>query len=114
MISKRLINWFDSHARDLPWRRDRTPYKIWISEVMLQQTQVRQVIPYYNKFMTEFPDITSLAAASSQDVLKIWEGLGYYARARNLHRAAKIIVDDYKGQIPRDKFVLIKLPGFGP
>jgi A/G-specific adenine glycosylase len=81
---------------------------------MLQQTQVQQVIPYYNKFITMFPDISSLAVARSQRVLKIWEGLGYYARARNLHRSAKIIVDEYNGQIPCDRSVLIKLPGFGP
>jgi A/G-specific adenine glycosylase len=114
MISKKLIGWFEGNARDLPWRRDRTPYKIWISEVMLQQTQVQQVIPYYNKFMTMFPDISSLAAASSQKVLKIWAGMGYYARVRNLHRSAKIIVDEYNGQIPRDRSALNKLPGFGP
>jgi A/G-specific adenine glycosylase len=113
-ISKNLLEWFEGNARDLPWRKDRSPYYIWISEVMLQQTQVKQVVPYYTKFIEHFPDIFALAAAPSQQVLKIWQGMGYYTRARNLHNAAKIIVDTYDGRMPEDRTALIKLPGFGP
>jgi A/G-specific adenine glycosylase len=113
-IRKKILNWFRQNARVLPWRIERTPYKIWISEVMLQQTQVNQVIPYYQKFISFFPDINSLAAASQQEVLKVWEGMGYYARARNLHRAAEIIITKYNGIIPREKSELLNIPGFGP
>ncbi|HOC89621.1 MAG TPA: A/G-specific adenine glycosylase, partial [bacterium] len=83
-----LLAWFDASARVLPWREDRDPYRIWISEIMLQQTQVRQVLPYYERFLARFPDVAALAAAPLDAVLKAWEGMGYYARARNLHRAA--------------------------
>ncbi len=113
MQTQNLISWFDAHARELPWRKNRSPYRIWISEVMLQQTQVKQAIPYYHKFLTRFPDIKTLALADQQEVLRIWQGMGYYARARNLHRAAKIIMVDFAGEIPDKKDQLLKLPGFG-
>ncbi len=99
--------------RDLPWRRTRTPYSVWISEVMLQQTQVATVIPYFERWMVDFPDAASLAAASLDRVLKAWEGLGYYARARNLHQAAKLIVQRHGGQVPNERAGLLALPGIG-
>jgi A/G-specific adenine glycosylase len=113
-IANLLTTWFNLNARDLPWRRNRTAYSTWVSEVMLQQTQVIQVIPYFQKFMHKFPEITFLANASLQEVLKIWEGMGYYARARNMHRAAQLILQNHQGQIPQDMNELRKLPGFGP
>lgn len=113
-FSTRLIDWYRRHRRDLPWRKTRDPYRIWVSEVMLQQTTVPAVIPYYRKWMELFPDVQSLGRASLQSVLKAWEGLGYYQRAKNLHRAAKIIVKDHGGTIPGDYESLRKLPGFGP
>lgn len=109
-----LLKWFEKSQRDLPFRRTRNPYYIWISEIMAQQTQIDTLIPYYNRFIAKFPTIFSLAQASVDEVIKTWEGLGYYSRARNLHRAARIIVSDYEGNIP-DRFAeLIKLPGIGP
>ena len=96
-----VLTWFDQHGRkDLPWQHPITPYRVWISEIMLQQTQVTTVIPYYEKFMGRFPDLESLADAPIDDVLKHWSGLGYYARARNLHKAAQQIRDQYQGQFP--------------
>jgi A/G-specific adenine glycosylase len=89
---KQLIDWYNQNKRTLPWRKDRNPYRIWISEVMLQQTTVAAVIPYYEKFMNRFPTVQKLAAASEAEVLEMWAGLGYYSRARNLHKAAKTIV----------------------
>ncbi len=109
----RLINWFKKNQRKLPWRETNDPYKIWVSEVMLQQTQVVKVIDYYNRFMVRFPDIFTLAKADLNSVLKIWEGMGYYARARNLHRAAKIIVEEKEGSIPKNYEDFLKLPGVG-
>ena len=88
-----LMTWYDGHRRDMPWRETRDPYAVWISEIMLQQTRVDQVLPYYERFMARFPTVVDLGAASLEEVLKAWEGLGYYARARNLHRAARKIVD---------------------
>ncbi len=108
-----LIKWFRAHARDLPWRRDRSPYRVWLSEMMLQQTQVDTVIPYFNRFLDRFPTLNDLAAAPIGDVLKLWEGLGYYARARNLHKAAQVIVNDLNGEWPRTVEGLIALPGIG-
>lgn len=107
----RLIEWFEIHRRDLPWRRRRDPYAVWLSEVMLQQTQVVTVIPYFNRFMEQFPTIRDLAAAPLDQVLSLWSGLGYYARARNLHRAARVM--DESG-IPTCAIELKKLPGLGP
>ena len=113
-ISQRLLPWFDQFGRKyLPWQQDKTPYKVWISEIMLQQTQVNTVIPYYEKFMRRFPDIASLAAASEDEVLKHWSGLGYYARARNLHKCAKQIQAQYGGVFPDEFEAVIDLPGIG-
>jgi A/G-specific adenine glycosylase len=112
-----LVDWHNAHQRDLPWRRAlagaRDPYAVWISEVMLQQTRVEAVIGYYNRWMERFPTVEALAAADLQEVLKAWEGLGYYARARNLHRAAQHIVADYGGAFPAERAALLALPGIG-
>jgi A/G-specific adenine glycosylase len=110
---KKLISWFQKHQRALPWRIRRTPYSTWISEIMLQQTQVQQVVPYYHRFLDRFPNIRSLAKAPILRVLKIWEGMGYYSRAHNLHQTAQIIVDRFAGKIPADFQDLNQLPGIG-
>jgi A/G-specific adenine glycosylase len=110
---RRLLAWFDRQARPLPWRRDRDPYRIWVSEVMLQQTTVAAVGPRFEQFLERFPDVRSLAAAEEQDVLKVWEGLGYYGRARNLHRAARKLVEEHGGVLPDDPKVWAELPGVG-
>jgi len=110
---KKLLVWFETELRDLPWRDTKDPYKIWISEIMLQQTQVKKVIPYYLKFIESFPDINSLAQAELSQVLKIWEGLGYYARARNLHKAARQLKNNFNGVFPADFDSIKKLPGIG-
>src|SRR5688500_10811369 len=112
-VRRRLLAWFDRHARDLPWRRRRDPYAVWVSEVMLQQTQVATVIGYFQRFMNEFPDVAALAAADEQQVLRAWEGLGYYRRARALHRAARQLCADHAGRIPDDPDILSGLPGLG-
>jgi A/G-specific adenine glycosylase len=112
-LRRRLLSWFDRHARDLPWRRTRDPYAIWVSEVMLQQTQVATVVPYYERFLEAFPSVAALAAADEQDVLRVWEGLGYYRRARNLHRAACQMHAEHDGRLPQEPVVLRGLPGFG-
>jgi A/G-specific adenine glycosylase len=109
-----LLNWFQIAARDLPWRHTRDPYAIWISEVMLQQTQVATVIPYWQRWMQAFPDIQELASASETKVLKHWEGLGYYSRARNLQMAARQIVVDHNGTFPRNRSQMMQLKGIGP
>jgi A/G-specific adenine glycosylase len=108
-----LRAWFRQHKRNLPWRRTRNPYRIWISEIMLQQTQVQTVIPYYNRWLRQFPDIPSLAAAPYPRVLKAWEGLGYYSRAKNLHAAAKLVATRHDGKFPRDFAAVLALPGIG-
>jgi len=109
-----LLAWFDRHGRhDLPWQQPRDPYRVWVSEIMLQQTQVSTVIPYFERFMARFPTITSLANASQDEVLHLWTGLGYYARARNLHRAAQHIRDEHQGRFPRDYDTVLALPGIG-
>ncbi len=110
----RLLGWYRRNARDLPWRTNRDPYAIWISEIMLQQTTVQTVIPYYEAWMKRFPDILSLSRAPLREVLKAWQGLGYYQRAQNLHRAAAIMVNVHGGRIPREPSLLRSLPGFGP
>ncbi len=112
-LHRALIPWFECHRTDLPWRRTRDPYAIWLSEVMLQQTQVATVIPYYERFMTRFPHIRALAEAELDDVLKLWEGLGYYSRARNLHRAARMVVEEFGGKFPGQVSDLLRLPGVG-
>lgn len=108
-----LIGWFQANQEDLPWRQNRTPYKVWLSEIMLQQTQVSTVIPYYERFLSRFPDIDTLAAAPLDDVLKAWEGLGYYSRACNLHRAAQIVTSELGGEFPHTIEGLRRLPGIG-
>ena len=109
----RLLAWFRRHARILPWRCTRDPYAIWVSEIMLQQTQVATVVPYFERFLRAFPDVGSLAEADEEQVLRIWEGLGYYRRARQLHQAAQIIVSRHGGCFPRDPLVARGLPGIG-
>ena len=113
VVATRLLPWFAQNKRPMPWRSNRTPYRVWISELMLQQTRVDQVIPYFNRFMKRFPSLKSLAAASQEEVLKQWEGLGYYSRARNLHKAARIIVADHKGRFPKTAAEILALPGVG-
>ena len=108
-----LLRWFHKHARDLPWRKTLDPYGIWISEVMLQQTQVKTVIPYWTRWMQKLPDIASLARAGEPRVLKLWEGLGYYTRARNLQKAARIVAQKYQNQFPQDFPEILELPGIG-
>jgi len=112
-IRLRLLEWYERHQRQLPWRGETSPYRIWISEVMLQQTQVVTVTPYYQRFLERFPTVEALAAAPLEDVLKAWEGLGYYARARNLHKAAIEIVENRGSQFPGSYAELQTLPGFG-
>src|ERR671934_440095 len=112
-FSTRLLEWYTRSHRDLPWRRTRDPYRIWISETLLQQTQVTTVIPYYERFLAHFPTVQALAAAPLDEVLKIWEGAGYYARARNLHRAAQQVVGEYDAKFPSRVAELLKLPGVG-
>lgn len=111
---KALFAWYDANRRDLPWRTHRTPYKTWISEVMLQQTRVLTVIPYFERFVSLFPDIISLASARPDDVYKAWEGLGYYSRAANLMKGARYIVENHEGSFPTSKEDILKIPGIGP
>lgn len=109
-----VLAWFDRYGRtQLPWQKERTPYRVWISEIMLQQTQVVTVIPYFERFVARFPDVEALAEASLDEVIALWAGLGYYARARNLHRAARIIVEQHGGQLPASLEELSALPGIG-
>jgi len=113
-FAPRVLAWFDEHGRKhLPWQRDPTPYRVWVSEIMLQQTQVATVIPYYERFMARFPDLATLADAPLDDVLAHWSGLGYYARARNLHRCAQVIRDRHGGAFPTDIESVESLPGIG-
>jgi A/G-specific adenine glycosylase len=113
-FSKQLLNWFDQYGRkDLPWQQQPTPYTVWLSEIMLQQTQVSTVVPFYHNFIQHYSDLSSLANASINDVLALWTGLGYYARARNLHKTATIILSDYNGIMPSSLEELIALPGIG-
>ena len=113
-FSQRIISWYDLHGRkQLPWQQNKTPYKVWISEIMLQQTQVATVIPYFEKFINRFPSIEILAAAEQDEVLHHWTGLGYYARARNLHKAAQEMVSQHQGEFPVDFEEVLSLPGIG-
>jgi A/G-specific adenine glycosylase len=112
-LARRLIEWFKVNARDLPWRTRRTPYRVWLSEMMLQQTQVDTVVPYFKRFVSRFPTVKALADAPLDDVLKLWEGLGYYARARNLHHAAQIVSRELRGRFPATVEGLMRLPGVG-
>lgn len=113
-LSTALLDWYDQYGRkNLPWQHNPTPYRVWVSEIMLQQTQVATVIPYYDRFMQTFPTIEKMAEAELDAVLHLWTGLGYYARARNLHKTARLIVADYHGQFPRTVDMLAQLPGIG-
>jgi len=113
-FSQAVLNWFDEHGRhDLPWQHNKTPYRVWVSEIMLQQTQVVTVIPYYERFMTSFPTVQDLANASTDEVLHHWTGLGYYARARNLHKCAQTVVEQYNGEFPQTVEALEGLSGIG-
>jgi len=112
-LRESLLSWFRTYQRDLPWRKNRHPYRIWVSEIMLQQTRVAAVIPYYEKFLARFPDVESLAAAPQEEVLRLWSGLGYYSRARNLQKAAQQIVAKHSGKFPRQREELLALAGIG-
>jgi A/G-specific adenine glycosylase len=113
-FSDRLLDWFDRHGRhDLPWQSDPTPYRVWVSEIMLQQTQVATVIPYFERFIGRFPDPASLADADQDEVLHLWSGLGYYSRARNLHAAARLVRDEHGGRVPESIEEVMALPGVG-
>ena len=112
-FSRKLLAWYGRHRRALPWRDAPDPYGVWVSEIMLQQTQVETVTPYYRRWLARFPTVEALAAAPLQEVLSVWEGLGYYSRARNLHRAAQVVVADMAGHLPSSVPELLKLPGIG-
>jgi A/G-specific adenine glycosylase len=112
-LVQRLLAWFAANARDLSWRRGRNPYRVWVAEAMLQQTQAETITPYFERFISRFPDVHALADAPLEDVLKLWEGLGYYARARHLHAAARQIVAEHGGQLPDTVEELLTLPGIG-
>jgi A/G-specific adenine glycosylase len=112
-LAHALVGWFGAHARVLPWRQVRTPYRVWLSEVMLQQTRVATVVPYFERFCARFPDVTALAAASEDEVLSLWSGLGYYSRGRNLHRAARLVAEERGGTFPNNGAALRELPGVG-
>lgn len=112
-VRRAMLRWYDAHARDLPWRRTRDPYAIWVSEIMCQQTRVETVIPYYERFLARFPRVADLAAASEDEVLGLWSGLGYYRRARLLHRGAREVTERYGGRVPRDAEARLALPGVG-
>ncbi|MGK0485281.1 MAG: A/G-specific adenine glycosylase, partial [Myxococcota bacterium] len=112
-LRETLLAWYDAGHRNLPWRKSRDPYAIWISETMLQQTRVETVIPYYERFLERFPDIETLATADREDVFERWAGLGYYSRARNLHRSAKMMVEDFEASVPDTIEQLRMLPGVG-
>ena len=113
-FAKQLLDWFDQHGRkSLPWQTDKTPYRVWVSEIMLQQTQVAMVIPYFKKFLARYPSVDELAAATEDEVLHLWTGLGYYARARNLHISAKKVMAEHHGEFPATVDELMTLPGIG-
>jgi len=113
MVRRKLLKWFDDNQRDLPWRKKKTPYRVWVSEIMLQQTQVATVIDYFNRFIKKFPTVKKLAAADQADVLKMWEGLGYYRRARQMHAAAQVVVEQHGGKFPEEFDQVLALPGIG-
>mgnify|MGYP004494736931 FL=1 len=113
LIAQPLLHWFWANHRVLPFRSDPTPYHVWVSEIMLQQTRVSAAVPYYERFVQELPDIPALAACEEERLLKLWEGLGYYSRVRNLQKAARIVCEQYGGQLPGDLAALKKLPGIG-
>ncbi|HAY85305.1 MAG TPA: A/G-specific adenine glycosylase [Chloroflexi bacterium] len=112
-LAQKLLRWYHQHQRSFPWREDPDPYPVWISEIMAQQTRLETMLPYFQRWMARFPSIAALAEASQQEVLNMWEGLGYYSRARNLHRAAKTIMESFNGQLPATRSELETLPGIG-
>ena len=112
-FTSQIDNWYSKNKRDLPWRKNKDPYSVWLSEIILQQTKIQQGLPYYTKFIDKYPDVFSLANALEHDILKLWEGLGYYSRARNLHKTAKIVALDFDGIFPATFLQLLKLPGIG-
>ena len=113
VFTQELLSWYNQHRRDLPWRDTKDPYRIWLSEIILQQTRVAQGLPYYRRFLEAYPALQNLAEAPLQEVLRLWQGLGYYSRARNLHRCARTIVNDFGGQFPKEYGQLLTLPGIG-
>lgn len=113
-IGKKLVEWFEANGRDLPWRKEHRPYQIWISEIMLQQTQVKTMLPYYHRWMERFPDVRCVASASDEELLKHWEGLGYYSRVKNIAATARVLCADFGGDLPRNHRALRGLPGIGP
>ncbi|WP_240914423.1 A/G-specific adenine glycosylase [Erysipelothrix sp. HDW6B] len=112
-FTDRLITWYRANKRDLPFRRERDPYKIWVSEIMAQQTQIATMLPYYEKWVAKYPTVQALAAADIDEILKMWEGLGYYRRARNLHAGAQFVMEHFDGVLPADKQALMSIPGIG-
>ena len=112
-FSEKLVKWYKDNHRSLPWRATRDPYRIWLSEIILQQTRVAQGLPYYERFVEKYPTVNHLAQAPEQDVLRLWQGLGYYTRARNLHRCAIKVANEHNGKFPESFAELIKLPGIG-
>jgi A/G-specific adenine glycosylase len=114
LIADALLDWFSRHKRDLPWRETYSPYHVWISEIMLQQTQMERGVEYFKRWIARFPDVGSLAQAPQDEVLKLWEGLGYYSRARNLHKAARMVMERHGGTLPPSMDALLALPGIGP
>ncbi len=112
-LQQQVLTWYVAHKRPLPWRDNPTPYRVWIAEIMLQQTQMNRGVAYFERWMRRFPDIASVAIANEEQILKYWEGLGYYARARNLHQAAKIITQEHNGRFPEEESTLLSLPGIG-
>ena len=111
---QRLLDWYEVHKRALPWRVGRDPYKIWLSEIILQQTRVIQGLPYYERFLKAYPTVHDLAKATEEEVLHLWQGLGYYSRARHLHACSRVVVERFDGYFPRTYEELLKLPGIGP
>jgi len=112
-FTTQMLNWYSKNRRDLPWRNNKNPYSVWLSEIILQQTKIQQGLPYYLRFIDKYPDVFSMSKATEQDILKLWEGLGYYSRARNLHKTSKILVNDYNGIFPFSYEGLLSLPGIG-
>lgn len=112
-IAPALIGWYHRHVRPLPWREEPTPYRVWVSEIMLQQTRIEAVLPYFDRFMETLPDIRALAEAEEDLLLKLWEGLGYYSRVRNLQKAARMVMSEYDGRLPDRVEDLLRLPGIG-
>jgi len=113
LLTQSLLEWYDRMRRDLPWRTETDPYRIWVSEIMLQQTRVETVIPYYHRFLQHFPDMQALAVAQEEELLSVWQGLGYYSRARNLQQGVREVVDRYDGKVPDSHASMISLPGIG-